>query len=257
MPTRPGVRPGAEAWSADGGPTGVLLCHGFTGSPASMRPWGEQLAAAGLTVQIPRLPGHGTTWQELNLTRWDDWYGAVEAALVDLSERCPTVFVMGLSVGGTLTLRLAELQAQRIRGICVVNPMVHTENKAMVALPLLRHVVPSLPGVVNDIKKPGQDELGYDRLPLQALYSLSQTWPAVRDGLPSITMPVLVMHSTVDHVVEPSNSEYVLAHLGSSDVTDVELADSYHVATLDNDAPQIVARSLEFVERLTTTTDHG
>ena len=249
------IRPGAEAWSADGGPTGVLLCHGFTGSPASMRPWGEQLAAAGLSVTIPRLPGHGTTWQELNLTRWDDWYSTVERALFDLKQRCSTVFVMGLSVGGSLTLRLAEEHADVIRGIAVVNPMVHTENKAMFALPLLRHVVSSLPGVVNDIKKPGQDEVGYDRLPLQALYSLSQAWPDIRADLPSITMPVLVMRSTVDHVVEPSNAEFVLAHLGSDDVTDVVLPDSYHVATLDNDAPTIVARSLEFVERLVSRDD--
>jgi len=240
----------AEAWSADGGPTGVLLCHGFTGSPASMRPWGEQLAAAGLTVDLPRLPGHGTTWQELNLTRWEDWYSTVERALLQLTQRCSTVFVMGLSMGGTLTLRLAEQHPDLIRGIVVVNPIVHSENKALVALPLLRHVVPSMPGVVNDIKKAGQDEVGYDRLPLQALYSLTQAWPDVRRDLATITMPVLVMHSSVDHVVEPSNAAYVLAHLGSDDVTDVELPDSFHVATLDHDAPTIVEQSLQLVARL-------
>jgi carboxylesterase len=249
--------PSAEAWSADGGATGVLLCHGFTGSPASMRPWGEQLAAAGCTVDLPRLPGHGTTWQELNLTRWDDWYSTVERALVQLAERCRTVFVMGLSMGGTLTLRLAEQHPDLITGVAVVNPIVHSESKALRALPLLRHVVPSMPGVVNDIKKPGQDEVGYDRLPLQALYSLTQAWPDVRRGLGTITLPVLVMHSSVDHVVEPSNAAYVLAHLGSDDVTDVELPNSFHVATLDHDAPTIVEQSLRFIARLTPADGDG
>ncbi len=250
-------RPSAEAWSADGGPTGVLLCHGFTGSPASMRPWGEQLAAAGYTVDLPRLPGHGTTWQELNLTRWDDWYSTLERALVQLSQRCSTVFVMGLSMGGTLTLRLAEQHADLVTGIAVVNPFVHSESKALLALPLLRHVVGSTPGVVNDIKKPGQDEVGYDRLPLQALYSLTRAWPDVRRDLSAITMPVLVMHSSVDHVVEPSNAAYVLAHLGSDDVTDIELPNSFHVATLDHDAPTIVEQSLRFIARLTPADGDG
>ena len=72
---------GAEPFHHDGGLTGVLLCHGLTGSPASTRPWAEVLSAAGLTVDVPRLPGHGTIWQELNTTRWPDWFSAVERAL--------------------------------------------------------------------------------------------------------------------------------------------------------------------------------
>src|SRR3712207_6381224 len=100
--------PGAEPFAAEGGSVGVLLCHGFTGSPRSMRPWGEYLGAAGLTVALPRLPGHGTTWQELGRTRWEDWYAEVDRELADLRRRCASVFVMGLSMGGTLALRLAE-----------------------------------------------------------------------------------------------------------------------------------------------------
>src|SRR5689334_6828638 len=100
--------PGAEPFEAEGGPVGVVLSHGFTGTPQSLRPWAEYLAAAGFTVSLPLLPGHGTRWQDLNATRWTDWYGEIERAFDRLRGRCDQVFAGGLSMGGTLVLRLAE-----------------------------------------------------------------------------------------------------------------------------------------------------
>ncbi len=246
------VKSGAEPYIHHGGPVGVLLCHGFTGSPASMRPWGEHLATAGYSVKIPRLPGHGTTWQEMQLTTWEDWYAEVERALLKLAERCEQVFVMGLSMGGTLTLRLAERHPDLVQGIVLVNPSVHSENKALLALPVLRHVVPSLGGVSNDIAKPGQDEIAYDRVPLKALYSLTKLWSLTKADLGKIICPALLFRSPQDHVVEPSNAAYVLEHLGSTETEERLLPDSYHVATLDHDAPAIFDGSLEFVQRHTT-----
>ena len=114
------VLPGAEPLELPGGPVGVVLSHGFTGTPQSVRPWAEHLAAAGLSVSVPLLPGHGTRGQDLNATGWDDWYGAVERSFADLRGRCDTVFVMGLSMGGTLTLRLAELRASQVAGIDLI-----------------------------------------------------------------------------------------------------------------------------------------
>ena len=86
---------------------GVLLCHGFTGSPQTLRPWAEYLAQQGLTVSLPRLPGHGTTWPDLGRTGWQDWYGEVDRAFGTLAGRCEQTFVFGLSMGGCLALRLA------------------------------------------------------------------------------------------------------------------------------------------------------
>src|SRR5579875_2112888 len=88
-----------EPFAADGGRVGVVVSHGFTGTPASMRPWAEHLAAAGYTVRLPLLPGHGATWRETNQTRWPQWYATVEAAFQELRERCETVFAVGLSMG--------------------------------------------------------------------------------------------------------------------------------------------------------------
>jgi carboxylesterase len=243
---------GAEAYAHDGGAVGVLVLHGLSGSPKGMRPWAEHLAAAGYTVRLPRLPGHGTTWQEMALTRWDDWYTAAERALDDLLQRCDQVFVMGLSMGGTLALRLAQLRGDDIAGLVLVNPAVHTRRfDARYLLPLLQAVVPKWPGIVNDIKKPGQDEGGYATISPKASYSLVTTLPTVEAELPLVTQPLLVFSSTVDHVVETSNGPAIVAGVSSTDVERVELPDSYHVATLDNDAQTIFDGSVRFVARLT------
>ncbi len=151
----------------------MLVLHGFSGQPRSVKPWAYYLhEQAGYTVSVPRLPGHGTTWQEMNKTRWEDWYAEVERAFLALQAAHDEVFVMGLSMGGTLTLRLAEQQGDKIAGIVLVNPSVFTTRIDRFALPYLRHVVRGFPGITNDIKKPGCDEGGYPRIPLQAAYSL-------------------------------------------------------------------------------------
>jgi carboxylesterase len=243
--------PGAEPFHHDGGPVGTVLCHGFTSTPQSLRPWAEYLASHGLTVSLPRLPGHGTRWQDCNLTTWQDWYGAVEREFAKLRDRCDHVFAMGLSMGGALALRLAELRGPEVAGLVVVNPFLTTLDPRRYAVPLLRWVVPSFPGIIGDIKKPASVELGYDRLPLQAGYSITRAWRDLNADLPKITQPLLLFRSRDDHVVEPASARLVLSRVSSVDVQEVVLDNSYHVAPLDNDAEQIFAGSLQFVGRLT------
>ncbi|GAA1733380.1 alpha/beta hydrolase [Aeromicrobium alkaliterrae] len=246
------VRPEATPLVHDGGSVGFLLSHGFTGSPASMRPWGEHLVEQGHTVRVPRLPGHGTTWQDMNRTRWQDWYAVVERELLDLREACDHVVVGGLSMGGCLALRLAEQHPDAVDALVVVNPAVASQRKDIKLVPLLQHVLPSMPGIGNDIKKPGTDEYGYDRTPLKALASMTQLWKDVRDGLGSITAPLLFFRSTDDHVVDPLSREIVLAGVSSPVVEDVTLHESFHVATLDHDAPLIFERTDAFVRQHVT-----
>ena len=244
------VIPGAEPFSHDGSRVGVLLSHGFTGSPKSMRPWAEHLASAGYTVRLPRLPGHGTTWQEMNRTRWEDWYAVLDRDFRELHEQCDRVFVGGLSMGGTLVTRLAQVHGPRVSGLMLVNPAYTVKDPRLKALPVLQALVPSLPGIGNDIKKPGQDEGCYDRIPLKALYSQTKLWAEVVRDLPEVTQPVILWHSPEDHVVPPASSELLLARISSTDVAENLLRDSYHVATLDNDAPRIFEESVTFIERL-------
>jgi carboxylesterase len=244
------ILPGAEPFAHDGSTEiGVLLCHGFTGSPQSMAPWGTRLAEAGHTVRCPLLPGHGTTWREMNRTGWQDWYRAVDESFAELRDRCATVYVFGLSMGGALALRLAQRHGADVAGLVLVNPSVATERKDAPLLPILARIVPSMPGISNDIKKPGARELAYPRLPLRAAASLSRLWAEVRRDLALVEQPLLLFRSAVDHVVEPVNARIILEGVRSTDVQEVVLADSYHVATLDNDAPTIFEGSLEFIRR--------
>lgn len=244
------IRPGAEAWSHDGDRTGVCLVHGFTGSPASMVPWGKRLAEQGWSVRVPRLPGHGTRWQEMNLTRWQDWYSEAHRALDDLRRRCDTVVVMGLSMGGALALRLAEESGDSVAGLVLVNPAVHSERPDRHVLPVIRHVIPAFPGISNDINKPGQDEIAYDKIPLKAAHSMTQLWRVVKQDIGRVHQPLLLFRSADDHVVEPSNAAWILANVASSDKAEVLLERSAHVATLDHDAEIIEQGSIDFVHRI-------
>jgi carboxylesterase len=242
--------PGAEPFFHSGGSTGVLLCHGFTGTPGTLRPWADYLAGAGLTVSLPRLPGHGTTWQEMARTRWEDWYAEVDRAFSELRGHATGVteiFIMGISLGGCLALRLAERRGNAVAGLVLVNPSLTADTKLLLLAPVVKFVVPSLKGIGSDIKKDGAHELSYDRVPVAAAASLPPLWRLTRERLGDVSQPVLAYHSTVDHVVGPSSMRILEAALPSGQLTVRELGNSYHVATLDNDADEIFAGSLEFV----------
>jgi carboxylesterase len=238
----------AEPYAAAGGPIGAVLCHGFTGMPGSMRPWAEALAGAGHTVSVPLLPGHGTRWQDANQVRWEDWYTELERAFDEVRGKCRQTFVMGLSMGGTLVTRLAEQRGDDVAGLVVVNGSFFTTRKDAKLLPLLRHLLPSLPPIGSDIKKPGVVEPAYDRLPVKAAWQLSKLWALTNADLPRIRSPLLVMTSRDDHVVETANSERLMTGAATADKRQVWLEDSFHVATLDNDLPVIIAESLAFIE---------
>ncbi|WP_336922654.1 alpha/beta hydrolase [Aquipuribacter sp. SD81] len=243
------ILPGAEPFQADGGDVAALLVHGFTGTPQSMRDWAEHHAAAGLTVRVPRLPGHGTTWQECNRTRWEDWYACVERELLALAAD-HTVVVGGLSMGGALALRLAQEHPEHVAGLVLVNPAVRTEDWRIPLLPLLRRLTPSFPAIGGDIRKDGPSEIAYTRTPLHAGASVTRLQRTVRGDLSRVTAPIRLFRSAVDHVVPASSSAAVLAGVSSTDVEQVVLPDSYHVATLDHDAATVFGGSLALARRV-------
>ena len=182
---------------------------------------------------------------------WTDWYAEAQRAFDALHRSCEAVVVGGLSMGGSVALRLAEVRGDQVSGIVLVNPFVSSTRKELKALPVLKHVVPSLGGVVNDIKKPDQDEVGYTRLPLKGRRAVMDMWKVVVPDLGRVTQPLLYFRSATDHVIDDSSSPTVLGAVGSTDVEERILDNSYHVATLDHDAPRIFEESAAFISRVT------
>ncbi|MFD6424077.1 alpha/beta hydrolase [Streptomyces sp. NPDC060198] len=244
------VLPGAEPFRHEGGEVGVLLCHGFTGSPQSLRPWADYLAARGYTVSLPLLPGHGTRWEDMAVTGWQDWYAEVDRELRVLRERCARVFVFGLSMGGALALRLAARHGDAVAGLVLVNPANKVHGLSAYALPVARHLVRTTKGLAGDIALEGGHEVGYDRVPLHCAHSLRRFLRIVDTELPQVTQPLLLLHSSQDHVVPPADTARVLSRVSSRDVEEVLLEQSYHVATLDHDAERIFDESHRFLARL-------
>lgn len=240
--------PGAEPFSADGGPVGVLVLHGFTGNPQSMRPLAEAFAAAGHTVSLPLLPGHGTRVEDMVPTRFADWSAAAEQAYDDLAARCSRLCVAGLSMGGTLTLWLAARHPE-VRGIVLVNPLTDGEAPGITAMMAqLRELdEPLVPGIGSDIALEGSVESAYPMTPVQPLLSLHAALADLR--LADVACPVLLLTSPQDHVVDPVSSDLVAATV-TGPVERVALERSFHVATLDHDAALIEQRAVEFVARV-------
>lgn len=247
--SEPQVLPEAQPMSADGGPTGVLVLHGFTGNPSSMRAIAEACSAAGHAVELPRLPGHGTTVEDMLTTSWSDWTAEVEAAYQRLAARCRSVVVAGLSMGGTLTLWTAAHHPE-VAGIVLINAASEPSEEMRDALQAMVDAGETLmDGIGSDIADPDVTESAYDKVPTPQLASMLEGVAELQDQLPRITAPALIMTSAQDHVVAPSASDHLARTLGGP-VERLTLERSYHVATLDHDKDLIVERILDFVARV-------
>jgi carboxylesterase len=243
---------GAEPWSSIGDrSSGVLVLHGFTGNPSSMRLLAEAFAGAGHHVELPRLPGHGTSIDDMLTTGWSDWSGAVLEAYDTLAERASEIVVAGLSMGGSLTL-WTGLQRPSVAGLICVNPATRAQDPLV--LEMLREALAAgtavMPGIGSDIADPDVSELAYEGMPVEPLLSFqSEGVGVITDRYAELTKPLLLFTSRQDHVVEPADSEHLAATYGGP-IEHIWLDRSYHVATQDYDRDLIVETSLVFVERI-------
>jgi carboxylesterase len=247
------ILPGSEPWSHDGGRAGALCLHGFTGNPSSMRGVAEAFAAAGFSVELPRLPGHGTTVEDMLTTTWDDWSAEVEASYQRLAARTDQVVVAGLSMGGALTIWTA-IEHPEVAGIVCINAA--TRPQAPEILDMVRGMVEegtlTLPAIGGDIADPDAVESSYAATPLPPLLSLMDGLAEMQARLSEIACPVLILNSPNDHVVEPESSDHLAAAV-SGPVERVTLERSYHVATLDYDKELIFAEAVAFGQKVTAS----
>ncbi|MEX2204020.1 MAG: alpha/beta fold hydrolase [Actinomycetota bacterium] len=246
--TSPPVRPGAEAFSLGEGPVGVLMVHGFTGSPASTRPIGAWLASQGIAVEGVRLPGHGTSIDDLRNRRWIEWVDEAGRGLDALRACCRTVVAFGQSMGGAVVLRLVASRPGDVEGIALANPYVFDARHLVI--PVGRLFLREVGGVANDIAKPGQDENADERMPVPAVAEMAAMLRHVRRELGSIRIPAVIFVSGADHVLPKGSARKVYERLGSEPKELVPCPRSYHVVTLDHDAPLVGERVLALARAL-------
>ncbi|MCU1517243.1 MAG: esterase [Pseudarthrobacter sp.] len=240
-------RPAAFSYPGHGpnAKTGIAICHGFTGSPLSVLPWAEHLAAQGFAVTVPLLPGHGTDWRQLARSNWQEWQRAFEAAYLDLAARTDTCYVAGLSMGGAIALLTASRHP--VAGVSVVNPGLSFYDRRVRVIGVLKYFQHTTIPIQEDQATAAATEDGdYSRTPLASVHQLKKLFGAAIRALPRVSVPVQVFKSRVDAVVPPSSLAMLTRRLGPHLVEVVELRNSSHVATLDADAPQIFAKSSTF-----------
>ncbi|MED1472443.1 alpha/beta hydrolase [Bacillus salipaludis] len=236
---------GAEKFKFKGNNIGILLSHGFIGTPQSVRYLGERIAENGFSVLGSRLKGHGTHYDDLENCTHEEWFESLEESYHELKQECKDVFVLGQSMGGTLALWLAH-KYRDIKGIIIVNPALtipdfeHLKNKDK----------PRLIDEGNpDIKAKDAYEITYEKVPLKAIHQLQNLMEKTPAILPNLHIPVLGMKSAVDHVVPPENTDFIMEHIGSKEKEAIVLPNSYHVASLDHDKDMIVEGCLRFIRQ--------
>ena len=236
------------AFYLDGGPIGVLLIHGFTGSAAEMRLVGQYLNERGLTVSAPLLPGHGTTPDDLNNYGWKDWVGEVNRALIELQEKRDIVFVSGLSLGALLALNSAAT-SENIEGVITFAAAIDVTDWH-------RHLPRIFSRFIRQLGKPDEhwadpeaESLlwSYDTYPTVATFELLDFIPIVKEHLPQITCPLLAIYSTADPTVSSDGVQLVFEQVSSKDKQLVELNESGHVITVDKEWQKAAEITVQFI----------
>ncbi|MBI1296440.1 alpha/beta fold hydrolase [bacterium] len=238
----------------EGGEVGVLMIHGFTGSPSELRPVAEALHGQGWTVFAPLLPGHGTHVSEMNQCRFSHWTAAVDAALDELKGRCSSVVVAGQSMGALLVLDLAARRGDEIAGVIAYASALIPTDRLSFMVPLIKHFIKTMPKGPNDfVDKRAVDRLwDYDVNPIPAAHELFKLAAQVRSELGQIRTPLLLLHSRDDRVIDARSSQIVYDQVAASQKELFFLEGCGHVLTLDVHWPGVAQRSIDFVRQVAT-----
>lgn len=232
------------------GETACLFIHGFTASPSEVYPVAQLVnAKTGYTVSGPLLPGHGCSPQEMNQTCWEDWYERINQEIRYLKKRHGRIFVIGLSMGGLLSLHSASANND-IDGVVAINTPIYTISPRLMSLvPLMRYFRSCYPKKQEDhmMELTRQGRFAYDVMPLKALRSMHLLRDRVIKELPELELPILLMQSRWDETVDLRSARFIKDKAHRAPVKLVELENSGHIATMGPDTGIIAEEITEFV----------
>ena len=247
--------PGAEPFDHPGRPDiGVLLVHGFTGSPNELRPTGAALADQGIGSRCFLLPGHGTHPDDMVGHPYTDWIEDVERGLDAVLATYDRAVIVGLSMGGTLALNVAARRAgdARLAGLVTISAPLVLDDWRLGFASLITRVVKWQAWGKPDIKDRStwDGQIGYRRIRTQAVLEMLALMRDTRCRLAEVCQPILIVQSREDHVVPPRNADLIRDGIGSPDRRVVLLDNCYHVSTLDFDASRVNDEVVNFVRHV-------
>jgi len=230
---------------------GILLVHGLNGSMRDMEELATYLASSSIVTRNILLPGHGTRVNDMLPLGWPEWSATVKQELQLLKQSCDEVFLIGHSLGGALCLHAAAYED--IAGIITMCAPIYMHPCMLSLVRLIKRITPMLPTIREDVRDP-MARRRYTRdvyrwTPMAPVESMLQYLPRLREELPHITAPALIMTSRYDHVV-PARDGYAIYHLiGSEEKNIVTFYRSYHLIMKDHDRAEVFTKTLAFIQR--------
>ncbi len=234
----------------------ALVIHGFTATPSCMETVAQPLRDAGFLVRSPLLAGHGGSARDLEKTTWQDWYESVRVAFQELKQKSESVSVVGQSLGGLLALKVAaEFPVARLA--LLATPILFntfTVNRLLpfVERSFLRHIYRFQPKLFGSAISDPEGRRKFESnfwMPLKSVMEIVRLQEVVREQLPDVTAPALILHSPRDTTAPYESMEFLKKHLGSKKNKAVSLERSNHVLTLDHEREKVSREVLEFFRR--------
>jgi carboxylesterase len=245
------IIPTAEPFFFPGNRIDCLLIHGYTGAPKEMRWMGEYLGNLGYTVLGVRLAGHATQPEDMSRMRWQDWVTSVEDGYYMLKGWVDQVFVVGLSMGGILSLLFASQHP--VSGVVAMStPYALPDDPRLPFIRIISVFIPNVKQGPSDWQNPeaAKDHVCYPYFPTRAVIQLRDLLSEMRSALPMVRVPVLLIHSKQDTGVVPHNAEQILAALGSQDKQLFWVENSGHVIPREPDRYLAFKTTNEFIQRV-------
>lgn len=242
------------------GKIGCLLVHGLTSSTQEMEELASYLHSKGYTVLAPLLKGHNTSIKDLSKTTWHDWYSSVKKDFDFLNKNCSKIYVIGLSIGATLSLHLAANNNNKIKGLVLLAPAIFYASPLAKFTPILKYFkkysikdysryYPGRKEAFFDIadEKALRGRTAYKQVPLASMASALKLIKIAKKEIKRINIPTLIIHSKKDNTTKPESSQFIYDNLRIMEKRIIYIQNSGHVIILDFDKKRIFKEICNFI----------